>query len=57
LARKVSFIKKDIGVIAQEIQKLLFQVVHKNADGYLSVAYENLVGILIESRKTFKQTN
>ncbi len=39
-----------IGVIAQEIQEVLPQVVHEN-DGTLSVAYGNIVGVLIEGIK------
>jgi len=43
--------KASIGVIAQEVQRVLPQVVHENADGYLSVAYGNLSGLLIEAVK------
>jgi hypothetical protein len=38
------------GVIAQEIQKILPQVVHDKQE-YLSVAYGNMVGVLIEAVK------
>lgn len=43
--------KKHIGLIAQEVQELLPEVVFKNLDGYLSVAYGNIVALLIESIK------
>ena len=43
-----------IGVIAQEVQKVLPQVVHENEDGYLSVAYGNIVAVLIEAVKELK---
>ena len=50
--RGVSFTKqnaKGIGVIAQEIEKVIPEVVH---DGeYKSVAYGNIVGVLIEAIK------
>jgi hypothetical protein len=52
--RGVAFVKDgkaDIGVIAQEVQKILPQVVHEDKDGYLSVAYGNIVGVLIEAVK------
>jgi hypothetical protein len=52
--RGVAFVKDGkagLGVIAQEVQEVLPQVVHENADGYLSVAYGNLVGVLIEAVK------
>ena len=53
--RGVSFTKqaeKGIGVIAQEVEKVLPEVVH---DGdYKSVAYGNMVGVLIEAIKELK---
>ena len=39
-----------IGVIAQEIQKVLPEVVH-DIDGYLRVSYDRLVPVLIEAIK------
>ena len=54
--RGVNFVKKDTkeagtGVIAQEIQKIVPEVVLEDATGTLSVAYGNLVGYLIEAIK------
>ena len=46
--------KKDIGVIAQEIQKVLPEVVTEDNKGYLSVSYGNIVGVLIEAVKELK---
>jgi hypothetical protein len=40
----------QIGVIAQEIEKIIPEVVYEN-DGIKSVAYANLVGLLIEAIK------
>lgn len=42
---------KGIGVIAQEVQKVCPRAVEEDKDGYLSVAYGNLVGLLIEAIK------
>ena len=42
--------KSSLGVIAQEVQKVLPELVHDN-DDYLSVAYGNMVGLLIEAIK------
>ena len=42
--------KAGVGVIAQEMQEVLPQVVHES-DGTLSVAYGNIVGVLIEAVK------
>ena len=43
--------KRYIGVIAQEIEKILPEVVMTNDDGYKIVLYQNIVGILIEAIK------
>ena len=42
------------GVIAQEVQKILPEVVHDKQE-YLSVAYGNMVGVLIEAIKELKK--
>jgi hypothetical protein len=47
---RVDIDQASVGVIAQEMQKVVPEVVHDN-DGTLSVAYGNLVGVLIETIK------
>lgn len=42
---------RDIGVIAQEVKDIVPEVVSEHDDGYYSVAYGNLVGLLIEAIK------
>lgn len=42
---------RGVGVIAQEIKKVLPEVVTDNESGRLSVAYGNIVGVLIEAIK------
>ena len=59
--RGVSFDRKDTGkhssgVIAQEVQKIAPELVHKNDDGTLGVAYGNLTGYLIEAVKQQQET-
>ena len=55
--RSVSFVKNghpSIGVIAQEVQKVLPEIVsseEKDGEEYLGVAYGNMVGVLIEAIK------
>jgi exopolysaccharide biosynthesis protein len=44
--------KPKVGVIAQEVEKVVPEVVATNADGYKSVSYGNLVGVLIEAVKS-----
>jgi hypothetical protein len=44
--------RPGVGVIAQEVQKVLPEVVQKEKESeYLSVAYGNIVGVLIEAVK------
>lgn len=45
---------RQAGVIAQEVEAVLPEVVHTNNDGIKSVAYGNLVGLLIEAVKELK---
>jgi hypothetical protein len=42
---------EKIGVIAQEIQKVIPQVITKDSTGTLGVAYGNITAILIEAIK------
>lgn len=56
--RGVEFDRKDlegnphqIGVIAQEVEKIIPEVVITDSNGIKSVAYGNLVGLLIEAIK------
>ena len=60
--RGVSFDRKDIddsprfvGVIAQEVEEVLPEVISINDDGIKSVAYANMVALLIEAVKELKQ--
>ncbi|MEX0812757.1 MAG: tail fiber domain-containing protein [Chitinophagales bacterium] len=43
--------KKQLGLIAQEIQKVLPEIVDEDEDGYLSVEYGHLTPLLIEAVK------
>ena len=43
--------KHDIGVIAQEIEAVMPEVVAQRADGFLAVKYEKIVPLLIEAIK------
>lgn len=42
---------RDTGLIAQDVQKILPEAVHENNDGYLSISYGKLAGLLVESIK------
>ena len=41
----------DIGVIAQEIEKVLPEIVTMRGNGYLAVKYDRIVALLIECVK------
>ena len=43
--------KKDVGIIAQDLQKVYPELVEEGSTGYLGVKYERLVGLLIEAVK------
>ena len=43
--------KKQIGVIAQEVEKILPELVEMRPDGYKGVHYDNIVGLLKEAIK------
>ena len=56
--RGVTYNRNDIedaprhsGVIAQEVEKVLPEVVQTDEDGIKTVAYGNMVGLLIEAIK------
>jgi len=42
---------KDYGVIAQEIEKIIPEVVHVDSEGFRSVSYNSIIGFLIEGMK------
>jgi hypothetical protein len=48
---RISNNSKDYGVIAQEIEQVLPDIVHTDAEGYKSVSYDSIIGFLIEGMK------
>jgi hypothetical protein len=52
---KIGEEKRSIGVIAQEMLDVIPEVVHTDDQGMHSVAYGNLVGVLIEAMKEQQQ--
>jgi hypothetical protein len=45
----------DVGVIAQEVQKIIPEIVIERKNGYLGVDYKRIVPLLIESIKELKK--
>jgi hypothetical protein len=46
---------KQIGLIAQDVEKILPEVVHTDNDGYKSLSYDKLTAVLIEAVKSQQQ--
>jgi hypothetical protein len=42
---------REMGVIAQEVERIISEVVTTNSEGFKNVAYGNIVGLLIEAIK------
>lgn len=48
---------RSIGFIAQEIEKVLPEVVSKDTDGFYSVAYSEVIPVLVEATKELRNEN
>ena len=47
--------KRHVGVLAQEVEKVLPEVVYTQENGMKSVAYGNIVALLIQGMKEMQQ--
>ena len=52
---KIGEENRKVGVIAQEVEKVLPEVVHTDTEGMKAVDYGKMVGVLIEAIKELKQ--
>ena len=48
--------KRQVGLIAQDVEKVLPEVVKTDSQGYKSISYSNIVPVLIEALKTQQKT-
>ncbi|HIO70444.1 MAG TPA: hypothetical protein EYG60_00770 [Campylobacterales bacterium] len=48
---------RQMGVIAQDVEKVAPELVSKDSNGYLTVSYPNMVALLIEAIKELKNEN
>lgn len=46
---------RDVGVIAQDVEKVLPEIVHENKEGYKEVEYHKIIPLLIECIKDLKK--
>jgi FtsZ-binding cell division protein ZapB len=46
-----------VGILAQDLEKVLPEAVHKDPEGKMSVAYGNLTGLFVESIKELTEEN
>jgi hypothetical protein len=51
---KIGETERKLGVIAQEVEAIIPEVVNSDSEGMKSVAYANMVGLLIEAIKELK---
>jgi len=49
--------EKQIGLIAQDVEKVIPELVNTSEDGYKSVSYEKLTAVLVEAVKELKAEN
>ena len=55
LSNEVDKEKVQVGVLAQEVEKVLPEAVNTNDDGYKSVSYDKLVPLLIQAVKELSE--
>ena len=48
---------KQVGFIAQEVEKVLPEVVSTDSEGYKSVSYDKFSAVLVEAVKELKKEN
>ena len=54
---KIGSDRREVGVIAQEVEKVLPEVVNEGSDGNKNVCYANICGLLIEAVKDLSREN
>lgn len=52
---RVDSVERKIGLVAQEVEKVIPELVSENSDGLKSVAYANTVALLIEAIKELNE--
>ena len=47
--------KRDIGLLAQDVEKVLPEIVARRQDGYLAIKYDRVVALLVEAIKDLSE--
>ena len=47
--------KKDIGLLAQDVERVLPEIVARRQDGYLAIKYDRIVALLVEAVKDLSE--
>ena len=48
---------RQIGLVAQDVEEIIPEIVHTNDDGYKSISYDKLAAVLVEAVKELKAEN
>jgi hypothetical protein len=51
---KIGDDKRQIGLIAQDVKEVVEEAVYKDENGFLNIAYGNLMGLIIEGMKELR---
>jgi hypothetical protein len=57
IQEKTKISSRYTGIVAQDLEKVLPEAVHKDANGNLSVAYGNMAGLFVEAIKELRHEN
>ena len=48
---------RQVGLIAQEVEKVLPEVIRQQKDGFLHISYDNLAAVFVEALKDLQHTH
>jgi len=51
---KIGEERREVGLIAQDVKEVVEEAVYKDENGFLNIAYGNLMGLIIEGMKELR---
>jgi len=51
---KIGEERREVGLIAQDVKEVIEEAVYKDENGFLNIAYGNLMGLIIEGMKELR---